>query len=283
MGFVAIVGGGAVGATKPSSGVGFVALIAARLVRATKPTRASVHFVALIEPAAIRATLPHAHGVPAMIRRHGRDASGRRTSATKCTLSLPTQPQLTFPEHPQRFGQPRRISHPTWRHGLHQRVLAVALLCYAALGAVLRVLPDHLTGLGAGPFTIGLAVGAPAITGLLARPAGGRLADRVGPRVVVPAGAAMMSLGVAPAAIDTVAGPGRVAPARRRRRGRDDGRGGPVAAPAGGRRAARAGARPHRAGQLRRPGLRAAAGRPAGRLRPRAGRRGGAPAGRRRS
>ena len=86
----------------------------------------------------------------------------------------------------------------------YQRVLAVALLCYAALGAVLRVLPNHLTGLGAGPFTVGLAVGAPAMTGLLARPAGGRVADRVGPRVVVPAGAAMMSLGVAPAAIDTV-------------------------------------------------------------------------------
>jgi hypothetical protein len=86
----------------------------------------------------------------------------------------------------------------------YQRVLAVALLCYAALGAVLRVLPGHLTGLGAGPFAVGLAVGAPAITGLLARPAGGRLADRVGPRVVVPAGAAVMSLGVAPAVIDDV-------------------------------------------------------------------------------
>jgi predicted MFS family arabinose efflux permease len=86
----------------------------------------------------------------------------------------------------------------------YQRVLASALLCYAALGAVLRVIPAHLTSLGAGPFAVGLAVGAPAITGLIARPAGGRLADRVGPRVVVPAGAAVMAVGMAPAVVDTV-------------------------------------------------------------------------------
>jgi predicted MFS family arabinose efflux permease len=86
----------------------------------------------------------------------------------------------------------------------YQRVLASALFCYAALGAVLRVIPSHLTGLGAGPFAVGLAVGAPAITGLIARPSGGRFADRVGPRVVVPAGAVVMAVGVAPAAIDTV-------------------------------------------------------------------------------
>jgi MFS family permease len=87
----------------------------------------------------------------------------------------------------------------------YQRVLAAALLCYAALGAVLRAIPSHLTQLGAGPFAVGLAVGAPAITGLIARPAGGRLADRLGPRVVVPAGAAVMAAGIAPATIDTVA------------------------------------------------------------------------------
>jgi MFS family permease len=86
----------------------------------------------------------------------------------------------------------------------YQRVLVSALLCYAALGAVLRVIPSHLTGMGAGPFAVGLAVGAPAITGLLARPAGGRLADRVGPRVVVPAGAVVMAAGIAPAAVDAV-------------------------------------------------------------------------------
>jgi Major Facilitator Superfamily len=85
------------------------------------------------------------------------------------------------------------------------RVLAAALLCYAALGAVLRALPSHLTGLGAGPLAIGIAVGAPAITGLIARPAGGRLADRIGPRAVLPAGAAIMAAGVVPALHDSVA------------------------------------------------------------------------------
>ncbi|HET8756515.1 MAG TPA: MFS transporter [Solirubrobacteraceae bacterium] len=85
------------------------------------------------------------------------------------------------------------------------RVLAAALLCYAALGAVLRALPGHLTELGAGPLAIGIAVGAPAVTGLVARPGGGRLADRVGPRAVLPAGAAIMAAGVVPALHDDVA------------------------------------------------------------------------------
>ena len=86
----------------------------------------------------------------------------------------------------------------------YYRVLTAALLCYAALGAILRVLPGHLTGLGAGPFAVGLAVGAPAITGLVARPGGGRLADRVGPRTVLPAGAAIMAVGIAPALSENV-------------------------------------------------------------------------------
>jgi predicted MFS family arabinose efflux permease len=86
----------------------------------------------------------------------------------------------------------------------YPRVLAAALLCYAALGAVLRVLPGHLTDLGAGAFAVGLAVGAPALTGLVARPGGGRLADRLGPRAVLPAGALIMAAGVAPALSDRV-------------------------------------------------------------------------------
>lgn len=85
----------------------------------------------------------------------------------------------------------------------YQRVLLAALLCYAALGAVLRAIPGHLTALGAGPFAIGLAVGAAAITGLVARPSGGRVADRAGPRVVMGVGAAVMAAGVAPALIET--------------------------------------------------------------------------------
>ncbi len=84
----------------------------------------------------------------------------------------------------------------------YQRVLAAALLCYAALGAVLRVLPGHLSDAGATPFAIGLAVGAPALTGLVARPTGGRLADRIGPRRVLRTGAAIMAVGVAPAVMD---------------------------------------------------------------------------------
>lgn len=87
----------------------------------------------------------------------------------------------------------------------YHRVLAAALLCYAGLGAVLRVLPGHLGALGAGPFVVGLAVGAPALTGLVARPGGGRLADRLGPRTVLRAGALVMAAGVAPAAVDTIA------------------------------------------------------------------------------
>jgi MFS family permease len=83
----------------------------------------------------------------------------------------------------------------------YKRVLAAALLCYAALGAVLRVLPAHLTDLGAGGLAVGLAVGAPALTGLVARPSGGRLADRLGPRAVLPVGALIMAAGVAPATI----------------------------------------------------------------------------------
>ena len=74
-------------------------------------------------------------------------------------------------------------------------VLAAASCCYAALGAVLSILPGYVPGqLGGGPTAVGLAVGAPALTGLLARPAGGRLADRLGARPLVLAGAAGMAL-----------------------------------------------------------------------------------------
>ncbi len=61
-------------------------------------------------------------------------------------------------------------------------VLAAAVLCYAALGAVLSILPRYVPQqLGGGPTAVGLMVGAPALTALLARPLGGRLADRLGP------------------------------------------------------------------------------------------------------
>src|SRR4051794_39596199 len=74
-------------------------------------------------------------------------------------------------------------------------VLGAAVCCYAALGAVLRILPD----LVAAPAVLGLAVGAPALTALVTRPAGGRAADRAGPRRVLVAGALVMAMGAAPA------------------------------------------------------------------------------------
>jgi MFS family permease len=81
------------------------------------------------------------------------------------------------------------------------RVLASAVLCYAALGAVLRILPDRMTALHAGAFAVGLAVGAPALSGVVFRPLGGRLADRRGPAAIVRAGALAMALGIVPAVV----------------------------------------------------------------------------------
>jgi len=82
-------------------------------------------------------------------------------------------------------------------------VLAAAACCCAALGAVLRILPDVIDAKA----VLGLAVGAPALTALVTRPGGGRLADRVGPRRVVVAGALVMAAGVVPALITTAPGP----------------------------------------------------------------------------
>jgi predicted MFS family arabinose efflux permease len=79
-------------------------------------------------------------------------------------------------------------------------VLAAAALCYAALGAVLRILPDHVGGdLGGSAAAVGFAVGAPALTAIVLRPLGGRWADRAGPRPLVLAGALVMAAGVVPA------------------------------------------------------------------------------------
>src|ERR1700733_10755904 len=78
-------------------------------------------------------------------------------------------------------------------------VIATAVLCYAALGAVLGILPEYVHSLGGGPVLVGFAVGAPALTGALGRPLGGRIADRLGPARVVLAGAVLMALGTIPA------------------------------------------------------------------------------------
>jgi MFS family permease len=78
-------------------------------------------------------------------------------------------------------------------------VLATAVLCYAALGTVLGILPRYVHSLGGGAVLVGLAVGAPAITGAAGRPFGGRLADRLGPARIVVIGAVVMTVGTIPA------------------------------------------------------------------------------------
>ena len=83
-------------------------------------------------------------------------------------------------------------------------VLLTAVLCYAALGAVLGILPGYVRSLGGGAVLIGLAVGAPAITGAAGRPLGGRLADRRGPARIMIAGALVMAAGTIPAFVHTL-------------------------------------------------------------------------------
>jgi predicted MFS family arabinose efflux permease len=79
-------------------------------------------------------------------------------------------------------------------------VLSAAALCYMALGAVLRILPQHVGhDLGGSAAALGFAVGAPALTAIATRPLGGRLADHIGPRPLVVGGALVMSLGTLPA------------------------------------------------------------------------------------
>jgi len=83
-------------------------------------------------------------------------------------------------------------------------VLGTAVLCYAALGAVLGILPDYVHSLGGGAVLVGLAVGAPAITGAAGRPLGGRLADRAGPARIMIAGAVVMAAGTIPAFVPSL-------------------------------------------------------------------------------
>jgi len=87
----------------------------------------------------------------------------------------------------------------------HLMVLATAILCYAALGAVLGILPGYVHSLGGGAVLVGFAVGAPALTGAAGRPFGGRIADRLGPARVVIAGALLMALGTFPAYVHGLA------------------------------------------------------------------------------
>jgi MFS family permease len=74
-------------------------------------------------------------------------------------------------------------------------VFSATLLCFLAIGAVLPVLPRYVTGpLGEGDVWVGIVTGAFALTALVVRPIGGRLADRGGRRRVVLAGMLLAAL-----------------------------------------------------------------------------------------
>lgn len=64
-------------------------------------------------------------------------------------------------------------------------VFAATLLCFLAIGAVLPVLPRYVKGpIGAGDVAVGIVVGAFALSAMLSRPIGGRLADLHGRKAV---------------------------------------------------------------------------------------------------
>ncbi len=68
-------------------------------------------------------------------------------------------------------------------------VFSATLLCFLAIGAVLPILPRYVTEeLNAGDVAVGIVVGIFAITALIGRPIGGRLADRRGRKTVYTAG-----------------------------------------------------------------------------------------------
>lgn len=75
-------------------------------------------------------------------------------------------------------------------------VFASVLCCFAAIGAVLPILPRYVHGpLGAGDVAVGVVVGAFAFTAVVGRPIGGRLADGRGRRAIVVAGLLLSALG----------------------------------------------------------------------------------------
>jgi MFS family permease len=73
-------------------------------------------------------------------------------------------------------------------------IFAVTFCGLIAVGAVLPVLPRYVRGpLGDGDLTVGIVIGAYAITGLLLRPVAGRLADRRGRKPTALFGALLLA------------------------------------------------------------------------------------------
>jgi len=75
-------------------------------------------------------------------------------------------------------------------------VFGAALLAFLAIGAALPVLPAYVRGpLHAGNVSVGIVVGAFALTAVVCRPLAGRQADAHGRRLVLVVGALVMALG----------------------------------------------------------------------------------------
>ena len=84
-----------------------------------------------------------------------------------------------------------RESDQSWRRTF-AGVFSATILCFLAIGAVLPILPKYVSEeLDAGNVAVGVVVGAFAISALIGRPIGGRLADRRGRRTVHMAGMAI--------------------------------------------------------------------------------------------
>jgi MFS family permease len=74
-------------------------------------------------------------------------------------------------------------------------VFAATLLGFLAIGAVLPILPRYVRGpVGAGDLAVGIVTGAFALTAVIGRPIGGRLADARGRRLIVVIGLVVVSV-----------------------------------------------------------------------------------------
>jgi aminopeptidase len=81
------------------------------------------------------------------------------------------------------------------RSGPRAAVLVGTFTCFLSLGLLAPALPKYLTGqLDQGFGMVGCAVALPSVTALLARPAAGRIVDRLGHRPATVAGAALLTV-----------------------------------------------------------------------------------------